>query len=123
MIEAYKKFWCNYSNFMGESSRADYWYVRLLNFLIVILICMMGFLIGATTGFEESTDTAFIFMLTGISSIYILATIMPNLAISIRRLRDAGFHWSLIFIQVIPYIGSLVLLILYIMPTAQKNND
>lgn len=108
---------------MGESSRADYWYVRLLNFLIVILICMMGFLIGATTGFEESTDTAFIFMLTGISSIYILATIMPNLAISIRRLRDAGFHWSLIFIQVIPYIGSLVLLILYIMPTAQKNND
>lgn len=39
MIEAYKKFLSNYANFKGCSSRSDYWWVVLCNFII-------GFVIG-----------------------------------------------------------------------------
>lgn len=36
MIAAYKKFWLNYTNFTGRSSRSDYWFVYLLQLLITV---------------------------------------------------------------------------------------
>ena len=41
-------------------------------------------------------------------TIYGLATIVPYLAITVRRLRDAGFHWSFIFLGVGPTIASFI---------------
>ena len=41
-------------------------------------------------------------------TIYGLATIVPHLAITVRRLRDAGFHWAFIFLGVGPTIASFI---------------
>ena len=41
-------------------------------------------------------------------AIYWLATIVPNLAIAVRRLRDAGFHWAFIFLTVGPSLASFI---------------
>ena len=60
--------------------------------------------------------------LGGIAIIYMifgLALILPMLALTVRRLRDAGFHWALIFIIFSPMVGSLALLVLLAMPTKQ----
>ena len=38
---------------------------------------------------------------------------------TVRRLRDAGFHWALIFVIFIPMVGPLALLVLLAMPTKQ----
>jgi len=32
-------------------------------------------------------------------------------------LRDAGFHWALIFLRYAPVIGDIVLLVLFCQPT------
>ena len=48
MFSAYKKFWTRYADFSGRSSRSDYWWVVLCNFLITLpfsLIAFFGFLI------------------------------------------------------------------------------
>ena len=57
--------------------------------------------------------TAIIYMVIG------LALLLPGLALTVRRLRDAGFHWALIFIVFIP-LGSIVLLVLLAMPTKEE---
>ena len=60
--------------------------------------------------------------LGGIAIIYMIfgiALFLPELALTVRRLRDAGFHWALIFIIFIPMVGSLALLVLLAMPTKQ----
>ena len=36
MFTAYKKFWTNYVNFTGRSSRSDYWWAILFNSLIIL---------------------------------------------------------------------------------------
>ena len=54
-----------------------------------------------------------------IYAILALLLLLPTLALRIRRLRDAGFHWALIFIIFIPMVGSLALLVLLAMPTKQ----
>ena len=124
MFSAYKKFWTRYADFSGRSSRSDFWWVVLCNFLITLpfsLIAFFGFLIplfseiyyaglydyepdlsGAMAG---AGLAAFIMFLL---AIYGLATIVPHLAITVRRLRDAGFHWSFIFLGVGPTIASFI---------------
>ena len=124
MFAAYKKFWVQYADFSGRSSRSDFWWVVLCNFLITLpfsLIALFGFLIplfsevyyaglydyepdfsGAMAG---AGFAAFIMFLL---AIYGFATIVPNLAITVRRLRDAGFHWAFIFLTVGPSIASFV---------------
>lgn len=124
MFSAYKKFWTRYADFSGRSSRSDYWWVVLCNFLITLpfsLIAFFGFLIplfseiyyaglydyepdlsGAMAG--AGLAVFIMFLLT----IYWLATIVPHLAITVRRLRDAGFHWAFIFLGVGPSIASLI---------------
>ncbi|WP_304949307.1 DUF805 domain-containing protein, partial [Streptococcus sinensis] len=124
MFAAYKKFWVQYADFSGRSSRSDFWWVVLCNFLITLpfsLIALFGFLIplfsevyyaglynyepdfsGAMAG---AGFAAFIMFLL---AIYGFATIVPNLAITVRRLRDAGFHWAFIFLTVGPSIASFI---------------
>ena len=124
MFSAYKKFWTRYADFSGRSSRSDYWWVVLCNFLITLpfsLIAFFGFLIplfseiyyaglydyepdlsGAMAG--AGLAVFIMFLLT----IYGLATIVPYLAITVRRLRDAGFHWAFIFLGVGPTIASFI---------------
>lgn len=124
MFSAYKKFWTRYADFSGRSSRSDYWWVVLCNFLITLpfsLIALFGFLIplfsevyyAGLYGYEPDYSgamagaglAAFIMFLL---AIYGLATIVPHLAITVRRLRDAGFHWAFIFLSVGPSIASFV---------------
>lgn len=124
MFSAYKKFWTRYADFSGRSSRSDYWWVVLCNFLITLLfslIPLFGLLIplfsevyyAGLYGYEPDYSgamagaglAAFIMFLL---AIYWLATIVPNLAITVRRLRDAGFHWAFIFLSVGPSIASFI---------------
>ena len=58
----------------------------------------------------------------GLSIIYMifgLALFLPWLALTVRRLRDAGFHWALIFVGFIPMVGGFALLVLLAMPTKE----
>ena len=44
---------------------------------------------------------------------------MPTLALSVRRLRDAGFHWAFIFLHFVPMVGRFALLVLLAMPSKE----
>ena len=61
--------------------------------------------------------------LGGIAIIYMifgLALMLPMLALTVRRLRDAGFHWALIFVAFIPMVGGIALMVLLAMPTKEE---
>lgn len=55
---------------------------------------------------------------------YSLAILIPSIALNVRRLRDAGFHWAMIFIAFIPWIGSIAVFVLLQMPSKRiSDND
>ncbi|MQQ51583.1 DUF805 domain-containing protein [Streptococcus mitis] len=71
--------------------------------------------------FSEGEEGAFL-ALGGLAIVYMifgLALILPMLALTVRRLRDAGFHWALIFVHFIPVVGGIALLVLLAMPTKE----
>ena len=117
MINAYKNFFKGYVDFTGRSKRSEYWWIWLTNMILLIPFYSAYFKALA----NPRNETA-LMALGGIAIIYMifgLALMLPMLALTVRRLRDAGFHWALIFVIFIPIVGSLALLALLAMPTKQ----
>ena len=94
--------WRNFGNFEGRSSRPAFWYFCLVN-LIVVFMCL--FLDVAIFGEADSPV---------LSTLYALATFIPGLSLSVRRLHDVGNSGWLLLVGVIPFIGQLGLLILLV---------
>ena len=104
MIEAYKKFFLNYANFDGRASRRDYWWVVLANLII-----------GMIFGFLGKFGTT-------LSSIYSIITLVPALAIIVRRLHDinkSGWNYLLILI---PLVGWIIVLVYFCTDSVNENN-
>lgn len=125
MINAYKKFFKNYAEFTGRSTRPDFWWVWLGNLILSIPFWIIYFYtVFLSTVMYSVSDSASeaTFMVFGlvaiIYAVFYLAILVPTLALSVRRLRDAGFHWAFIFLRFAP-MGGIALLILFAMPTKE----
>jgi len=82
----------NYVNFRGTASRPEYWYWVLFTVLVSIVANAI-----------DRTGT--------LSGLFSLATLLPGLGVTVRRLRDAGFSWTWLLLPVpgfIPFIYGLV---------------
>jgi len=125
MIDAYKNFFKNYAEFTGRSTRPDFWWVWLGNLILSIPFWIIYFYTVFLSIVMDSIDDSVseaTFMVLGlvviIYAIFYLAILVPTLALSVRRLRDAGFHWAFIFLRFVP-MGGIALLILFAMPTKE----
>lgn len=122
MFGWYKKvLFQNYSNFRGRARRSEYWYFTLTNVIISTAILLIPMIImiatqAATGGSSSTVDKSspgymISIIFGGIYMLYVLATIIPSIAVSVRRLHDLGKSgWSFLIIFV-PAVGSIILLI------------
>ena len=124
MIEAYKKFWKGYVDFKGRSTRSDYWLNVLAQCLVYLLFSFLLILImilGGDSSTYISDPYSFQMILVYIVvlgiGVYALASLVPSIAIIVRRLWDAGYHWALIFLSLIRYLGGFIIFILTLQPT------
>ena len=118
MIEAYKKFWEGYVDFEGRSTRSDYWFAYLVNALITWGLYIVVAVFGGIASATDSTVLAIFSLILGlIMFIYAVAAFLPGLAVTVRRLRDAGYNWLYIFIPLIPFVGIFILVFLLCQPT------
>lgn len=92
----------NYANFSGRARRSEYWYFVLFQILALIILLILGFMIG--NDFE--------FALVGL---YFFATVIPWLAVLVRRLHDSGRTGWYFFVRFIPLVGNIWLLVLLCM--------
>ena len=107
-----------YAVFDGRARRAEYWYFTLFNFIIALVLSILGKAIGVfnvtigTTGNETNI----------LSIVYGLALFLPGLAVSVRRLHDVGKSGWMVLINLIPLIGWIWYLILMIRDGVQGEN-
>lgn len=120
MIDAYKKFWKGYVDFTGRSTRPEYWWPILCHFLVIILILCTALLIETVLNSEIGGS-----LFSGLMLVYYIAILLPSLAIKVRRLRDGGYHWALLFLYLVPLFGYFILFIFYCQPTKYEllSND
>ena len=118
MIEAYKKFWKGYVDFKGRSTSSDYWFAcsaHLLIFFTWYLLLAVFERMVAETGSSDLFTIGVILLL--IFFAYGVAAVLPGIALTVRRLRDAGYNWPYIFIPLIPFVGIFIFIFLLCQPT------
>jgi uncharacterized membrane protein YhaH (DUF805 family) len=95
--QAVRSAFANYANFAGRACRSEFWYWQL--FLLVGGVVAELFDYG--TGFRISP----------FSTLFWLATVIPDIAVYVRRLHDTDRSgwWLLLFF--LPLIGAIVLLV------------
>ena len=99
----------NYVKFEGRSSRGAYWYWALFAMILSIVTGLIdGLLFPATMGSPLNTIAS-------------LATILPGIAVGVRRLHDIGRSgwWILIALTV---IGVLLLIYWNCQPGQRSDN-
>ena len=94
-----------YAMFRGRSSRPAYWWWYLFTLILYIVVAIIDQVIGT-------------FVLTAITA---LALLLPNLAVLVRRLHDAGHSGWWVLIGILPLIGFIVLLIFALTPSQPPN--
>ena len=94
----------NYANFSGRARRQEYWMFVLFNMIFAFLIAFVGGLLGEMFNAPELGMALYV--------IYLLAIIIPSIAVLVRRLHDIGKSGAWFFISFVPFIGGIWLLIL-----------
>ena len=117
-----------YAEFSGRSRRMEYWMFALLNVIVMFVIMMLmfagGFSMSALQGGAPPEAPGVLFWVGAcLMAIYVLAIIVPSIAVVIRRLhdRDMSGWWYLGFIvlSMIPVVGflaSIAMLVLFCLP-------
>ena len=116
MIQAYKNFFKGYADFTCRSTRSDFWWVWLMNSILFLPLYIFWFQMALND--TEETDPILGVAIISVYMILAIVLFTPSLAVKVRRLRDAGFHWAFIFLHFVP-MGGLALLVLLAMPTKE----
>ncbi len=94
-----------YAVFSGRARRTEYWMFFLFN----LIFGVVAFFLDKITGLAHGT-----YGYGPIYGIYMLAMIIPGLAVSVRRLHDVGKSGWMILIGLIPLVGAIWLLVLFL---------
>lgn len=105
-MEWYRMVLQKYAQFDGRSRRMEYWMYGLINAVIYCILYGVAF----ASAFAGAKAVSF--LLFGLCIVYALATIVPGLAVTVRRLHDTNKSGWLILIALVPFVGGIVLLVL-----------
>jgi uncharacterized membrane protein YhaH (DUF805 family) len=116
--EAIKSFWSNYATFKGRSRRSEYWWIQL--FLVLTNLAVAAIDLALMNGDVDR------FIANGgggiVGLVWILVTIVPALAVLVRRLHDTGKSGWWVLIGFVPFVGTIVLFVFSVLDSDAGDN-
>ena len=107
-LEVLKK----YAVFSGRARRTEYWMFQLVNFFIALAFLLLLVPVFPS-GAGSDKPVGFAIWLVAFC-VYILLTILPSLAVSVRRLHDADFSGWWLLLAFAP-MGGLVIFVFHVL--------
>lgn len=101
-----------YATFSGRARRSEYWYWALAMFIAYVVANVLDTAMGSGQGVGRFGV---------VTALLALATVVPNIAVTVRRLHDtgrSGFWW---FITFVPFVGVLILLVFTVLDSGPNN--
>lgn len=102
-----------YATFEGRARRSEYWYFVLFYVLTIVALAIIDGIAGTLN------DDVGIGLLSGI---FVLATFVPALAVTVRRLHDTDRSGWWVLLDLVPVIGPLVLLVFTVLDSQPGAN-
>lgn len=102
-----------YATFSGRARRQEYWMYFLIYFLISVVLMLVD---GILHGGDLQSGTGLL------SGLFALGTLLPGIAVGVRRLHDTGRSGWWLLVSFIPFIGGLVLLFFLVRDSQPGDN-
>lgn len=115
---AVRRFFKKYATFSGRASRSEYWWWLLVAVVVGIIINVITSA-GGTTVSADGTPVPGPGATVGLilAIVWGLATIVPSLALTARRLHDVNLSGWFVLLGIVPFLGAIALLVLTILPS------
>jgi uncharacterized membrane protein YhaH (DUF805 family) len=111
-VDAVRSVYRNYATFDGRATRSEFWWFYLFIFLVVLGLFVIALALFAITRSSSVLGVAEL-----MAVIFFLASVIPSIAVSVRRLHDSDKSGWWYLIGFVPYIGEIILLILLALPS------
>ena len=135
IFKAYGMMFKNYSNFSGRSRRSEYWGAAVANFLIMLVAGFLAFfmfydhMVAIAPYLEYTDDFSTVMRLIQplmwyfvIFILYAIILIIPSISMTVRRLHDTGKSGWYYLLSFIPYVGSIIILVLTLLDSTPGPN-
>ncbi|MBD8390022.1 DUF805 domain-containing protein [Dysgonomonas sp. BGC7] len=106
----------HYADFNGRARRKEYWMFVLFQYIIVLAVYIVAIILSLIA----STLGA---IFTGAAGLAMLALLVPSIAVGVRRLHDIGKSGWMLLVCLIPFIGSIWLLIMLCTEGQKGDNE
>ena len=103
-----------YAVFSGRARRKEYWMFTLFHIIFAIAAIAIDSIIGTAI---DGVGYGLFYL------VYVLALLVPGLAVSVRRLHDIGKSGWMILVGMIPIVGSIWLLVLMVTEGQPGENE
>jgi uncharacterized membrane protein YhaH (DUF805 family) len=120
--QAVRRFFRSYARFTGRASLSEYWYAQLFLFLVslgALLLTVVGIVLTpllASAGGGEALGVILSVLGGLVLFAFSLGTLIPSLAITWRRLHDAGYAGPFYFLSLVPF-GDIVVFVFTLLPS------
>ncbi|MEN9965703.1 MAG: hypothetical protein RJA60_700 [Actinomycetota bacterium] len=104
-FDAIKSYFKNYATFKGRARRSEFWFTVLFTFLVSAALSIIF------PGPTEMVWDMEVEQTSAAENLWSLATLVPSLAVTWRRLHDVGRSGKYFFFILIPIAGIIMLLI------------
>jgi uncharacterized membrane protein YhaH (DUF805 family) len=108
-IEVVKK----YAVFTGRARRKEYWFYVLFYLIFALII---GIVDAMIFGVDPGLSTG------PLGTIYVLALLIPSLAVGVRRLHDTSRSGWWMLLLLLPVIGPIILLVFFVLDSTPGTN-
>lgn len=103
-----------YATFKGRARRKEYWMFVLCYVALYLALIVVD---GLTGTFDMGTERGLL------SGLFLVGTLLPSLAVAVRRLHDTDRSGWWLLISLIPLIGQIVLLYFLIQEGDEGGNE
>jgi uncharacterized membrane protein YhaH (DUF805 family) len=104
-----------YADFQGRASRAEYWLFALFIAVVEAVLMALGKAMGAPGSSGAMGASA-------VLGLFVLAVLIPSLAVGVRRLHDTNRSGWWLLISLIPLIGAIVVLVFTVLNGTRGSN-
>jgi len=101
-------------SFNGRARRKEYWFFFLFVIVIAFLLGLLDSLIGT---YSRKTELGLL------GGIFLLGILIQSIAVGVRRLHDTGRSGWWLLIGFIPFVGSIIVLILMLLAGQPGMNE
>ncbi|MDT3499434.1 DUF805 domain-containing protein [Stenotrophomonas maltophilia] len=110
-----------YAQFEGRANRREYWMFQLFLFLVATAVSLLAGVLAIILRSSPDALSAILIGMMALLGLMWLATIVPLIAVTVRRLHDCNQSGWLYLLALVP-MGGLVILVFALLPGTPQEN-